>query len=36
MGLLLFGWIVVAPVVLGLIDMARETKGKRRGRPGPE
>lgn len=36
MGVLLFGWIVVAPVVFGLIDMARESRGKRRVRPGSE
>ncbi len=34
MGVLLFGWIVVAPVLFGLIDMARESRGKRRVRPG--
>ncbi len=36
MGVLLFGWIVVAPVVFALIDMARESRGKRRVRPGSE
>ncbi len=36
MGFLLFAWIVMAPVLFGLIDMAREMKGKRRRRAGPE
>lgn len=30
MGILLFSWIVLAPVVLGMIDMARERRLYRR------
>ncbi len=32
MGFWLFAWIVVVPVIFGLIDMARESRG---GRGGP-
>ncbi len=30
MGVLLFSWIVIAPVIFGLIDMAIEARGKRK------
>ena len=30
MGFILFSWIVLAPVVLGMIDMARERRRYRR------
>lgn len=28
MGFWLFAWIVVAPVIFGLVDMAREARGR--------
>jgi len=32
MGVMLFGWIVIAPVIFGLIDTAIEGRGKRKRR----